>query len=131
MANNINVFEGKDSIKDYLNPGKLPYLPLVEIPKALNPFYGDGVRVFAKVMTFIGMHNVKAIPAYNMMAEHEKRGELEGVSNVIENSSGNTISALAAAARQFGIERYSCFCTHRNFLAQIIVIIVFWHFAHC
>lgn len=104
MGKNLNVFKGKDSVKDYLNPGKLPYMPLVEIPESLNPFLDQKVRIFAKLMTYIGLHHVKAVPAYNMMLEKFKRGELDGVTNVIENSSGNTISALAVSARLFGIE---------------------------
>lgn len=104
MGDNLNVFKGKESVKDYLNPGKLSYMPLVEIPESLNPFRDEGVRIFAKLMTYIGLHHVKAIPAYNMMLEKFNRGELEGVTNVIENSSGNTISAIAVAARLFGIE---------------------------
>ena len=64
-----NVFTGDDSIKDYLNPGKMAYLPLVEIPAVLNPFRKHGVRVYAKMMTFNGLHNVKTIPAYNMILE--------------------------------------------------------------
>jgi cysteine synthase A len=104
MRKNLNVFQGTDSIKDYLNPGQAAYLPLVEIPERLNPFLSDGVRILAKLMTFSGLHNVKAIPAYNMMLEKYNRGELEGVNHVIENSSGNTVSAIAVAARLFGIE---------------------------
>ena len=92
MGKDLNVFKGKDSVKDYLNPDKLPYMPLVEIPDSLNPFLDEKVKIFAKLMTFIGLHHVKAVPAYNMMLEKYRRGELEGVTNVIENSSGNTIS---------------------------------------
>ncbi len=103
MRENLNVFQGSDSVKDYLNPGKAAYLPLVEIPEELNPFLHQGVRIFAKMMTFSGLHNVKAIPAYNMMLEAYERGELTDIARVIENSSGNTVSAIAIAARLFGV----------------------------
>lgn len=103
MNENLNVFQGSHSIKDYLDPGKGAYLPLVEIPANLNPFLADGVRILAKLMTFSGLHNVKAIPAYNMILARHERGELDGITNIIENSSGNTVSALAIAARLFGI----------------------------
>ena len=109
MKKDKNVFKGQDSIKDYLNPGKISYLPLVEIPSSMNPFLDKGVKIFAKLMTYNGLHQVKLIPAYNMMLEKHKRGELEGVKNVIENSSGNTISAIAVAARLFGIENIKAF----------------------
>lgn len=39
-----NVFLGKNSIIDFLNPKNHPMVPLVEIPKVLNPFYDDGVE---------------------------------------------------------------------------------------
>jgi cysteine synthase len=121
----LNVFQGTNSIKDYLNPDKLSYLPLVELPEILNPFYEDGVRIFAKIMTFIGLHNVKAIPAYNMIAESYQRGELEGVTNIIENSSGNTISALAVVARQFGIEDIQAFVPDEVSWNKLLVLLFF------
>ena len=104
MSEQFNLFTGPESVKDYLNPGKAAYLPLVEIPPELNPLRTDGVRIFAKMMTFSGMHNVKAIPAYNMMLAKHERGELEGITHVIENSSGNTVAAIAISARLFGID---------------------------
>ncbi len=100
----LNVFSGEEAVRDFMNPGKLAYLPLVQIPSDLNPFGDDGVRIMAKLMTFTTLHNVKAIPAYNMMASAYERGDLEGVHTVIENSSGNTVTAVAVAARLFGID---------------------------
>ena len=125
MGNDFNVFMGEDSIKDYLNPGKLPYMPLVEIPKTLNPFHNDNVRIFAKLMTFIGMHNIKAIPSYNMIAEAYQRDEFAGVNKVIENSSGNTISAIAVAARQFGIENIRAFVPDEVSWHKLLMLLFF------
>ena len=51
--NALNVFSGKNAIKDFLNPDYNPPLPLVEIPEHINPFAGDGVRIFAKLMNFL------------------------------------------------------------------------------
>ena len=104
MNDNLNVFQGDESIQDYFNPDKGAFLPLVEIPAKLNPFATENVKIFAKLMTFSSMHNVKAIPAYNMMLAKHEQGELEGITHIIENSSGNTVSAMAIAARLFGIE---------------------------
>lgn len=100
----MNVFTGDDAVRDFMNPGELAYLPLVEIPAELNPFRPDGVRILAKLMTFTTLHNVKAVPAFNMIASAHERGDLEGVHTVIENSSGNTVTALAVASRLFGID---------------------------
>jgi cysteine synthase len=104
MTTHLNVFSGEHALRDLMNPGKQPYLPLVEVPGALNPFSGDRVRIFAKLMTFTTLHNVKAIPGFNMVAAAHERGELGGVHTAVENSSGNTVSAIAVAARLFGIE---------------------------
>ncbi len=100
-----NVFKGPDALKDYLNPGKHPNLPMVELPASLNPFAKNKVRIFAKLMGQSPLGNVKAVPAFNMIREMFLRGDLEGVERLVENSSGNTVFSMALAARQFGVER--------------------------
>lgn len=109
MDNQFNVFEGPDAVRDLLDPGKLPYLPLVELPASLNPYAGDGVRIFAKLMNLLPLGNVKAVPAFNMIREKFRRGELEGIERLIENSSGNTVSSLAIVARHFGVDNTSSY----------------------
>ena len=100
-----NVFKGPDALKDFLNPGKHPNLPMVELPASLNPFVKDNVRIFAKLMGLSPLGNVKAVPAFNMIREMFLRGDLDGVERLVENSSGNTVFSMALAARQFGVER--------------------------
>ena len=103
MENQNNVFEGPAAIRDLLNPGKLSFIPLVELPEKLNPFAGDKVRIFAKLMYMLPLANVKAVPAFNMIEGKHRSGELEGVRKIVENSSGNTVSSMALVARQFGV----------------------------
>jgi len=105
MSDQLNVFEGPDALKDFLDPGKFPYLPLVELPQALNPFAPDGVRVFAKLMNMLPLGNIKAVPAFNMIAEKFASGDLVDVTRIVENSSGNTVSSVALVARHFGIDQ--------------------------
>ena len=100
-----NTFKGPDALKDFLNPGKHPNLPMVELPCSLNPFAAEGVRIFAKMMGLSPLGNVKAVPAFNMVREMYRRGELSGVERLVENSSGNTVFSMALAARQFGVPR--------------------------
>ncbi len=109
MQSPKNVFSGPDAIKDFLDPGKLPYVPLVELPASLNPFLDEGVRIQAKMMNLLPLGNVKAVPAYNMVAEEAARGDLATVGRLIENSSGNTVSSLALVARHFGVPRTSSY----------------------
>ena len=74
MDNQLNVFAGPDAVRDFLDPGKLPNLPLVELPDSLNPYTGDQVRIFAKLMNMLPLGNVKAVPAFNMIREKFRRG---------------------------------------------------------
>jgi len=105
MQSPKNVFSGSAAIKDLLNPGKLPYTPLVELPESLNPFLDEGVRILAKMLNLLPLGNVKAVPAYNMVAERAAHGDLATVRRLIENSSGNTVSSLALVARHFDVPR--------------------------
>lgn len=60
--NEHNVYFGSDSLKKYFDPDCQPPLPLVELPRHLNPYYDDGVRIYAKMMTMHPANNVKAMP---------------------------------------------------------------------
>lgn len=59
---NMNVFSGANSLIDYFNPDKNAPLPLVELPPQLNPYYDDGVRIYAKMLTALPATNVKSLP---------------------------------------------------------------------
>lgn len=63
--NEKNVYFGTDSLKNYFNPDCQPPLPLVELPEHLNPYYHDGVRIYAKMMTMHPANNVKSMPGMN------------------------------------------------------------------
>ncbi|MCP4767856.1 MAG: hypothetical protein GY916_01185 [Gammaproteobacteria bacterium] len=91
MNNKMNVFDGPDALRDFLNPGKHPNLPLVELPAKLNPFAADNIRIYAKLMSMLPLGNVKSVPAFNMIREKYRQGDLEGVERIVENSSGNTV----------------------------------------
>ena len=58
----LNVFRGPNAVAEFYNPDLQPPLPLIEIPVALNPFHGDGVKIYAKMMTALPAHNVKSLP---------------------------------------------------------------------
>jgi hypothetical protein len=61
-SNELNVYFGTDSLKKYFDPDCQPPLPLVELPEHLNPYYHDGIRIYAKMMTMHPANNVKAMP---------------------------------------------------------------------
>ncbi len=103
------VFEGPDAIREFLNPANSAPLPLVELPGKLNPFRGEGIRVYAKLAYLMPLLNVKSLPTWNMLREAQAGGKLRDVHTIVENSSGNTAFALAVLARIFGVESVSAF----------------------
>jgi cysteine synthase len=121
----MNVFKGPDALRDYMNPGKHPNLPLVEIPAEMNPFAGDNIRIFAKVMGMSPLGNVKAVPAFNMIREMFLKGELYGVERLVENSSGNTVFSMALAARQFGVDRTQSYVPSEISWNKLLMLLFF------
>ena len=100
---NKNLFSGKNSVLDFLNPDNNPPLPLVEIPEKLNPFYKDGVRIYAKMMNMLPLSNIKSLPAFNILNNSNIKNKKE----IIESSSGNTVLSLAVIAKLMGVENTS------------------------
>ena len=125
MQNKLNVFEGDTAVRDLLDPGKLPYIPLVELPSELNHYAGDNVRIFAKLMNLLPLGNVKAVPAFNMIEEKYRRGELEGVRRLVENSSGNTVSSMALVARQFGVDETQSYVPSEISWHKLLMLLFF------
>ncbi|HVM91066.1 MAG TPA: pyridoxal-phosphate dependent enzyme [Verrucomicrobiae bacterium] len=95
-----------------MHPENNPPLPLVELPDELNPFAGQKVRIFAKLMSALPLSNVKSLPALNMLLQKEQSGELQDVNSIVENSSGNTVMSLAVLGRIFGIPRTKAIVSH-------------------
>ncbi len=122
---NLNKFQGRNAIKDFLNPDKNPIIPLVELPEHCNPFAKDGIRIFAKLMNMLPLANVKSLPALNMLLEAEKAKKLKGVHTLIENSSGNTVFSLATIARLFGIENTKAIVSHEVTWGKLQLLRIF------
>lgn len=60
--NALNAYSGPNALRDYFDPNCQPMLPLVELPRSLNPFHEDGVRIHAKMMSMHPANNVKIMP---------------------------------------------------------------------
>lgn len=108
----VNLYSGSDSLFQYLCPANYAPTPMVELPVDLNPLRADGVRLFAKMMPAVPLMNIKSIPAFSMLEKAQERGRLDGVTNVIESSSGNTVLSLSVMARLFGIDNTSALVDH-------------------
>jgi len=120
----LNVFKGENSIFDYLNP-KNHITPLVELPEVLNPFYKDGVRIYAKLLNYLPLANVKSIPAFNMLKKLKDSNRLEKISTIVENSSGNTVFSLAVIGRIFGIRKTKAIISYEVPLEKLLMLQLF------
>jgi len=121
----LNVFSGDNAILDYLNPESQIFTPLVELPKILNPFYDDGVRIYAKLLNTLPLTNVKSIPAFNMLKEMDRKGELDNIHTIIENSSGNTVLSLAVIGRLLGIQNTKAFVSYEVLFGKLQMLQLF------
>ncbi|USW57173.1 Putative Rhodanese-like domain, pyridoxal-phosphate dependent enzyme [Septoria linicola] len=93
-----NVYSGPDSLKKYFDPDCAPPLPLVELPAHLNPYYDDGVRIYAKMMSCHPANNVKCMPAMNLLS---KEVDADKTKTIVEYSSGSTVISMSMVARVF------------------------------
>lgn len=137
--NNLNVYKGPDSVKDYFNPDKAPPLPLVELADALNPYRQDGIRIYAKMMTMHPANNVKAMPGNYvgimlgeieselLMSDSTKALNLleHGVApdktkTVVEYSSGSTVISMALMSRVlYDLEDVHAFLSNKTTSAKL------------
>ncbi|HEU0085351.1 MAG TPA: pyridoxal-phosphate dependent enzyme [Candidatus Paceibacterota bacterium] len=124
MKNKKNIFAGENAVRDFLNPGALGPLPVVELPKSLNPFHEEGVRIFIKLMQFVPLSNIKSFPAHAMLSALSKE-KLSRTKNLVEYSSGNTVLSLTILGRHFGIPNMHAVITpdvplHKKRLLQLV-----------
>jgi cysteine synthase len=98
------VYIGNTALQEYLNPENYAPPPLIELPGDLNPFRGNGVRLLAKMMPLVPLMNIKSLPTFSMLSQAAERGELQGITKVIESSSCNTALSLSVMSRLFGID---------------------------
>jgi len=95
-----NVFANDDALKRLLSPDNVA--PLIQLPEDLNPFYADGVEIWAKV--YGGNQHIKLVTAIGMLESAQKLGKLNGVTTLVEASSGNMVHALHIVKDWFGIK---------------------------
>ncbi|HAQ39282.1 MAG TPA: hypothetical protein DCQ58_12310 [Saprospirales bacterium] len=96
------IYAGKDAVHSFLKPAGVGFSPVIELPDSVNPYNGDQVRIFIKMVQFMPLFNIKALPAYNMLANIRPE-DLDEITDLIEYSSGNTVLSLAVFAQYFGI----------------------------
>ncbi|KAJ1026725.1 hypothetical protein NDA16_002323 [Ustilago loliicola] len=117
-----NVFTGPNSLIDYFNPDLNPPLPLVELPKELNPYYDDGVRIYAKMLTMLPAGNVKSLPAISLLENggvislnsNPEQRSAQSYHTITESSSGSTVTSLSMIARQHNIPTFAHGCLTKS-----------------
>ncbi|KAJ5567184.1 hypothetical protein N7535_006490 [Penicillium sp. DV-2018c] len=115
--NPLNIYTGLNSLRDYHNPDSSPPLPLVELPPCLNPYYDNGVRIYAKIMTALPAHNVKALPALNLLRAGVDPSKTD---RVIEYSSGSTVISLGILSRvNYGIKDTRAYLSNKTHLTKL------------
>lgn len=119
-----NAYFDTNAIIDYINPGN-QYTPLVELPKRLNLFAKDDVRIFAKLMNQTPLGNVKSIPAYNMLMKARDKGKLNNIDTIIESSSGNTVFSLSIIGKQLGLSSTKAIVSHKVAPDKLNLLLLF------
>ena len=86
---NKKIYEGEDAIRSFLLPSNFGLTSVVELPKSLNPYKKDKVRIFVKLVHSAPLGNIKSLPSY-MMLKNIPEKERVKIKNLVEYSSGNT-----------------------------------------
>lgn len=118
-----NIFTWENGLHDFLNPKNI-ITPIVELPPKMNPYYQDGVRIFAKLLNTLPLNNVKSIPAFTML--NDTKTDLSKIHTITENSSGNTVLSLAVIGKLFGIETTKAFVSNEVTIGKLKLLRLFW-----
>ncbi len=118
------IYEGEDAIKSFILPENFGLTSVVELPKSLNPFLKDRVRIFVKLVHSAPLGNIKSLPAF-MMLKNIKESERKKIKNLVEYSSGNTALSLTILSQYFGIPKMNAIITpdvpeHKKKLLQLV-----------
>ncbi len=100
-----SIFSGEFALNEFLDPHLVPPTPVIEIPKAFNSFFVDGVHIFAKALFLSPILNIKYFAAHSLLQDARDRGVLNGVHTLVESSSGNMALSLTVLAPLFGINK--------------------------
>jgi cysteine synthase len=115
-----NTYTGPDALRQYFDPDCAPPLPLVELPPHLNPYYEDGVRIYAKMMSCHPANKVKSMPARNLLSQEV---DPEKTKTIIEYSSGSTVISMSMVARVFhGIDDTRAYLSNKTSRAKLRLI---------
>lgn len=121
---NKKIYEGEDAIKSFLLPSNFGLTSIVELPKSLNPYKADKVRIFVKLVHSAPLGNIKSLPSYVMLKNIPEK-DLKKIKNLVEYSSGNAALSLTILSQYFGIPKMHAIITpdvpeHKKKLLQLV-----------
>lgn len=121
---NKKIYEGEDAIRSFLLPSNFGLTSVVELPKFLNPYKKDKVRIFVKLVHSAPLGNIKSLPSY-MMLKNIPEKERVKIKNLVEYSSGNTALSMTILSQYFGIKNMNAIITpdvpeHKKKLLQLV-----------
>jgi cysteine synthase/rhodanese-related sulfurtransferase len=110
MVMKNRYYAGVDSIANFLQPNVKEYIPLVELPPALNPYLEThDIHLDIKLMNTLPLANVKSLPAWNMLNEAQTSLFDQ---HIVESSSGNTVFSLGLLAKHFGAQNVTAIASN-------------------
>ncbi len=121
---NKKIYEGEDAIRSFLLPSNFGLTSVVELPKSLNPYKKDKVRIFVKLVHSAPLGNIKSLPSY-MMLKNIPEKERAKIKNLVEYSSGNAALSLTILSQYFGIKNMNAIIStevpeHKKKLLQLV-----------
>jgi len=106
-SSHFQVFDGPD---EFLDPAKLPPVPLIKLPPELVPFPPkERVSIYAQAAYRWPLGNLKHPAVFSMLYRAKTEGRFERIHTVTESSSGNTAYCVAKLACQFKIAHVKLF----------------------
>ncbi len=109
MDQTKNVFSGPEAIAKFFDPDANPMIPLVELPPDMNPYAKRGIRIFAKLMYFVPLLNIKSVMAWSMLLDAQAKHQLGEDVTIVENSSGNTAISFGIMGKSLGVKKVVAF----------------------
>lgn len=80
-------------------------LPVLSVREELNPFHADGVDLVVALAYHLPYDNIKFFTVLGMLKGAQESGMLQGVTELVEATSGNTGVVLSLMAREFEVKR--------------------------
>ncbi|AKH32694.1 putative siderophore biosynthesis protein SbnA [candidate division SR1 bacterium Aalborg_AAW-1] len=93
-----NIYRGRDALQQFHDPHNY-ITPLVELPESLNPYYNNGIHIYAKLLYMNPLLNIKSLPARYMV--QDALSNSSDINHFVESSSGNTAYSVSVYGKVY------------------------------